>query len=588
MADPSMSTGTPDTAGPLRYIWWLIVSQRLRVLSGALLGSGWMIGLMVPPYLLSRIIDDGLTAGNSSALLGWTGALLGVGLLNAWLAIMRHRVMTKVRMDAVFRSMRVVTEHATRLGAVLPRRMASSEVLAIGFGDVAQIASVLTITGPGLGAVVAYLVVAVLLLSISPLLAVVVLLGVPVLALLVGPLLGRLQGVETTYRDQHGLLTTRLVDLIEGLRVLGGLGGKEVYAERYRSRSRALRSEGYRVGTVTSWIQALAVGLPTVFLAAVTWPAARMAVQGTISTGQLVSVYGYAAVLVAPVSFFIEGGYDLSRGRVAARRLIRFLALRPSSADPSAGRDAPEGPTVLRDPDSGVEVAPGRFTALAGEHPGEAALVVERLGCFIDSKAEWGTVPLREIALNQVRERILLADNGAVLFTGTLREAVGGRADRPADALERAIEAATARDIVVGQPDGLDSVLASQGRNLSGGQRQRIRLARALLAAPEVLLAVEPTSAVDAHTEAAMAAGLRAERAGLTTVVTTTSPLVLEQADTVCYLVDGRVAGSGTHRELLAAEPGYRRLVAREEADESRPATAPAPRRTEPRIEERA
>ncbi|MFJ2915545.1 ABC transporter transmembrane domain-containing protein [Streptomyces sp. NPDC087228] len=571
MADPSLHPGTPDIRSPLRYIWWLIVSQRRRVLAGSLLGSSWMVGLMVPPYLLSRAIDDGLTPGNSSALLGWTGAVLGVGVLNAWLAIMRHRVMTKVRVDAAFRSVRIVTEHSTRLGAVLPRRLSSSEVLAIGFSDVAQIANVLTITGPGVGAALAYLVVAVLLLSISPLLAVVVLLGVPVLAVLVGPLLGRLQGVEATYRDQYGHLTTRLVDLIEGLRVLGGLGGKEAYAERYCSRSRALRTEGYRVATVTSWIQALAVGLPTVFLAAVTWLAARMAAEGSLTAGQLVSVYGYAAVLVVPVSFFIEGGYDLSRGQVAARRLIRFLALQPRSAAPSEGLDAPDGPSLLRDPASGVEVEPGRFTALVSARPRESARVVERLGGFTDSEAAWGGTPLRDIALAQVRERILVADHAAALFAGTLRDAVNGRANHPDDVVESAVDAAMARDIVLGLPDGLDSVLASQGRNLSGGQRQRVRLARALLAAPEVLLAVEPTSAVDAHTEAAVAAGIRSQRASLTTVVTSTSPLVLEQADAVCYLVDGRVAATGTHYELLATERGYRRLVSRDTDDEGDP-----------------
>ncbi|KDN83622.1 ABC transporter [Kitasatospora cheerisanensis KCTC 2395] len=84
-----------------------------------------------------------------------------------------------------------------------------------------------------------------------------------------------------------------------------------------------------------------------------------------------------------------------------------------------------------------------------------------------------------------------------------------------------------------------------------------------MTADPDVLLAVEPTSAVDAHTEAAMAAGLRAARAGRTTALTSTSPLLLDQADTVHYLVDGKVAASGTHRELLRTQPGYRALVTR-------------------------
>ncbi len=141
---------------------------------------------------------------------------------------------------------------------------------------------------------------------------------------------------------------------------------------------------------------------------------------------------------------------------------------------------------------------------------------------------------------------------------------VAGGCEASDEEVLRALRAAAADDVVRGLPEGLDSVVSAQGRSLSGGQRQRVRLARALLAGPEVLLAVEPTSALDAHTEALVAGRLRAAREGRTTVLVTTSPLVLDRADRVLFLADGKVAASGAHRDLLDGEPQYRRLVARD------------------------
>ncbi|MFE0850050.1 ABC transporter ATP-binding protein [Streptomyces rochei] len=598
MIDAYADPGTPDRRGGWRYLAWLVRRQWPRCLAGAVLASVWMVLLAATPYLMARAIDHGLTTGDLGALAGWTGALVAAGVFNAWLGIMRHRTMTRVRMDANFRTVKVVVGHAARLGAALRRQVGAGEVVTIGVGDVQTISTSLTAVGPGVGAVVAYACVGGLLLSVSTRLALVVLLGVPLLGVVLGPLMGRLQGREAEYRERQSVLTARIGDLAGGLRVLNGLGGKSLVAEAFRRDSGRLREQGYRVGAVTSWIQALGVGLPMLFLALVTWMGARLAARGQISVGELVSVYGYVVALGWPVAFLIEMGHQLSRGVVAARRVVAFLRLEP---EPDTGtRDAPTEPSVLYDPASGVRVRPGRLTALAGARPADAAELIDRLGRYAPSEVTWGDVPLSEVPLAQVRERILVAEAEADLFAGTLREVIGVRGrpiegadrgdvglrragptgdDEPADArrplgapshasLARAIRTAAAEDILQSLPDGLETPVAAQARDLSGGQRQRVRLARALFADPEVLLAVEPTSALDAHTEATVARRLRDARAGRTTVVACTSPLLLDRADVVHHLVDGKVVATGTHRELLAAEPGYRALVSREDGED--------------------
>jgi ABC-type multidrug transport system fused ATPase/permease subunit len=550
----------PARPSPAGVLWWLIVRQRGRVAAGSVYGVLSLGSLVLAPYLLGRAVDDGLAPGDWPALAGWTGALFAAGVASATLNILRHRTMSRVRMDATFRIAHTVLGHATRLGAALPARTTTGEVASIGLGDVLTVSTALTVAGPSVGAVVTYLLVTVLMGLVSPLLAAVVALGVPLLAVLVGPLLARLRILESTYRVRQSALTARLLDIVDGLRVLAGLGGEDVIARRYRATSQTLRAEGYRVGAISSWIEAVGAGLPVLFVGAVTWIAARTAATGSMTVGDLLAVYGYAALLVVPVGALIEGGHQLSRGWVAADRVARFLDLEPR---PVTGGPGPRAPAVLRDPDSGVELAPGTFTALVSARPAEAAAVVDRLGRFTTSDATWGGDRLDTVAAAELRERILVADPDAALFAGPLREVLAGRTEPDDGAVMRAVSAAAVEEVVHGLPGGLAGHVDGGGRNLSGGQRQRVRLARALHADPEVLLAVEPTSALDAHTEAAVAAGLRAARVGRTTLVTTTSPLVLAHADTVCLLRDGRVAATGAHDELLATDPGYRAVVAR-------------------------
>ncbi|MET8261731.1 ABC transporter ATP-binding protein [Micromonospora sp. NPDC005205] len=561
----------------MRYLWWLVRCQPWRVLRGSLIGTAWMIGLSARPYLIARAVDDGLRERDTQALALWVAAIVVAGVALSYLGIMRHRTMTFIREDAKARSAEVLLRHLSRIGAVLPRRVGAGEVSTIGGSDIDWTAQVLTLTGPGVGAVIAYGVIAVVLWSVSPMLAVCVLVGVPVVGLIVGPLLRRLEQVESVYRRQQGALTARSGDIVAGLRVLAGVGGRDLFARRYAARSQELRAEGYRVGAVNSWIDAATVAIPGLFLAAVVWLTARMAVTGDVTIGELVAVYGYVATLIVPVWFLLEGSYQLIRGRVAARRIADLLNVTPDDvggpgrrwpgAVPEARRPddlaGPDVPADLHDPVTGLTVRAGHLTGVAVDDPAAAVALADRLGRYVASDVTWGGGPLREVALDEVRARILVADHDSYLFAGTLRDILQAGADDDDERVGAALRTASAQDVVDALPAGLDTPIDARGRTLSGGQRQRLRLARALSSEPEVLILVDPTSAVDAHTEARIAERLGAARAGRTTVVIATSPLLLGRADVVALLSAGRVTATGSHADLLDDDPAYRHLVAR-------------------------
>jgi ABC-type multidrug transport system fused ATPase/permease subunit len=216
---------------------------------------------------------------------------------------------------------------------------------------------------------------------------------------------------------------------------------------------------------------------------------------------------------------------------------------------------------------SGLRVQPGLFTAVVSDVPEDSAAIADRIGRFADGPALLDGVSLSELERGFVRRAILVSDANATLFSGRLRDELDVHGTATEDDLLAAITTASAEDVLETLDGGLDAQVEERGRSFSGGQRQRLVLARAVAADPEILVLVEPTSAVDAHTEARIAERLVAQRAGRTTVVTTASPLLLDRADQVALLERGQVAASGTHRELME-DPRYRRVVARGEGED--------------------
>jgi ABC-type transport system involved in cytochrome bd biosynthesis fused ATPase/permease subunit len=187
----------------------------------------------------------------------------------------------------------------------------------------------------------------------------------------------------------------------------------------------------------------------------------------------------------------------------------------------------------------------------------DAELAARRWGVTL------GPVDLADVPIEKVRERILVSDTATVVFAGTLQETIDpvGRLTR--EQAEQALMTAAAEDVFDLMPGGWQGRIDERGRGLSGGQRQRVLLARALAADPEILVLVEPTSAVDAHTEAMIAARLAEHRRGRTTIAMTVSPLLLHHADRVVLLQGGKVVDVGTHDDLLVRNADYRRVVVR-------------------------
>jgi ABC-type multidrug transport system fused ATPase/permease subunit len=561
---PPADPGTPDLRSPARFLLWVARRQLGTLALGVLHGVVWMGALALVPALVGRAIDAGVAGGDIGELLRWSGLILAAGLIGAAAGILRHRAAVTNWLAATYRVQQLLVRHAGRLGGSLPRRVPTGEVAAVGSHDAERIGGAMDILARLSGALVSFVVVAVLMLRTSATLGLVVVVGVPLLSAAVGPLLRPLHQRRARHRELVGALTTVGADTVSGLRVLRGIGGEEAFARRYAAASQDVRAAGVAAARVQSLLDAAEVALPGVFLVVVTWLGARLAVSGRIGVGDLVAFYGYAAFLLLPVRTVSEAADKITRALVAARRTVEVLSLRPELASGSAAEPPPGSPLV--DGQSGLVVRSGELTAVVAGVPDQASAIADRLGRFTDGDGvRLGGVALADLPLEVVRRRVLVSEHDPRLFSGRLADELDPTGAAPVDRVLAAVHTAAAEDVLEALPGGLGSEVTERGRSFSGGQRQRLVLARALVADPEILVLVEPTSAVDAHTEARIADRLAAARRGQATVVCTASPLLLDRADRVALVVDGRVVAEGSHRELLEAEPRYRAVVARGE-----------------------
>ena len=565
------------------------------------------------PAFLGQALDAGIENGLNGRVWGIGALLLVLFVVYAVGDTMLSYFGVTAWMRTAFDVDRLVGRQISATGKDLSRQVSTGEVATIIASDADYLGKLIEHLPFLLGAAASFLVVAVLMLRTSVSLGLIVILGMPLVAAIVTLVIRPLQKRQAVQREAQSAVTTITTDTVAGLRILRGIGGEDVFARRYRDASQELRRRGVEVASSQATLMTLQVLLPGLFAAIVVWVAARMAVAGSLTPGGLITFYGYTAYMSWPLWVFTSSVQDYTRAVVGARRLSHLLEVAPAAGslverlnlDPAAARPV-SGDLV--DTGSGLRLKEGRMTALVCPDPQVSADLATRLGRFTDAgpTVTLAGRPLTTMPLEQVRASVVVSGATAQLFTGTLREALdvrGGPDPQPAgledlvraeterttgadvdqqvrpqereapgdDRLIEAIGIADAGDVLTSLSEGLAGMITEKGRSLSGGQRQRVALARALLTEAPTLVLIEPTSALDSHTEARVAAQVHRARAGRTTVVVTASPLVLEACDEVVLLdSSGTELLRSTHRELMAmARDGhaqaadYRAVVSR-------------------------
>ncbi|WP_245872979.1 ABC transporter ATP-binding protein [Deinococcus planocerae] len=575
-----MNASPPDSPGVTRRLYGLLTPYRRTVLLGLLLLVGSVAAELYPPLVWIRVVDEGLPA-RDWAFIAWHLALLvavfGVQqLLSAWRGLLLGRAGQRLTLDlrlSVYRKLQGQSAayfESQRTGDLIARVTGDVDALqdVLVRGTDAVLANALRLIG-----------VVAIFIALQPLLGVLVTLPMLAVALMLRRYARTVRPAYRAARTRLGDLTALITDRLAGIRVVQGFAREGAELRRVEALGRELYDVQVRAVALRNRAFPLARFVANFGNVIMLGGGAALILAGQFTLGGLLAYRGYGRYFYGPIDDLVNIGDLLQRAEASGRRVFEVLDAPVAVAERPGARPLPEpvrGEVRFEDVTFGYDPARpvlegltlsvpagGRVAILGESGAGKSTLLglVPRLYDPLSGRVLLDGVDVRDVTLESLRTHAVTMPQDTFLFHATVLENVRyARPDATPEEVEDALRAAHALDFVRALPEGLDTLVGERGVRLSGGQRQRLAIARTLLARPAVLLLDEPTSAVDAESEALVVAALDELMRGRTALIVTHRLSLARGADRVIVLAGGRIVEDGPPAALRARNGAYAAL----------------------------
>jgi ATP-binding cassette subfamily B protein len=485
--------------------------------------------------------------------------LLGISLVEGAVAYLSDVKLTRAG-ERIVHELRLATHfHLQRLSLLFHARRHTGDLVTRVTGDVNAVGRLFTDSLANVSSAVLLLIgMAVVSVIIDPVLALVAFGVTPLLAVVSFRARRKVKHASRVARKREGEIASLSAESFAAIREVKAFGSEPYEHGRFRTKSEERLLAGYDVTRIQSKFTRLVDLIGALSTAAVLVVGVFRVSSGAIGSGELVLMVAYATKVYKPLRTIARELSRIAHSMARAERIMEILATddvleeRPGAYDGPRARGALELDSVSfsYEPDrhalvnASLRIDAGTKLALVGRSGAGKSTVAALIARFYDPTSGRVLVDgrdLRDCSLAWVRRQVGLVLQDTVLFSGTVADNIAYGIEAGQDEIEAAAKAAGAHGFISQLPDGYETELGPRGVGLSGGQRQRIAIARTILRDPAILILDEPTTGLDAESEAEVLEGLFGLMGGRTTVIISHSPRLLETADRALSIEDGRI-----------------------------------------------
>lgn len=419
-------------------------------------------------------------------------------------------------------------------------------------------------------------------------LSLVFLAALPILALIIFIVARKAIPYFSALQKKTDRLTLILREVLTGIRVVRAFNRVEFEKDRFNVANEDFRDTGIKIGKLMALMFPIMLIIMNFTNIAIVWFGAMRIDQGDMQVGNLLAFIQYASMILMSLIMLSMAFIMIPRAQVSAKRLNEVLLTKSTIKDPDqeVQTKQSEGFVEFKDVTFRYEGAerpvlegvsftakPGETTAIIGSTGSGKSTLLQLIPRFYD--VESGDilidgVNIRNIKQSTLRDKLGYVPQKANLFSGTIAENLRyGKEDATEAEIHAALETAQASDFVQKRDEGIQSKLEQAGSNLSGGQKQRLSIARALVRKPEIYLFDDSFSALDYKTDSKLRQALKTETSHATIIIVAQRVNTVKAAEKIIVLNEGKIAGVGTHQELLAENTIYQEIVASQENGEA-------------------